>query len=375
MDHEQRLSFAVIIGSFRGRGDEELDQHYVSLSYLHEPIGGLLPVEVNEDGGADSHDAAPNADAANDGGGRIAEESLQARSSEIAKRFSRWIREQRLAVLRGFGVDDGWDGDEEERQSTPGAPGGLRKGGIGVGAAQEEDERKEIFKETDEPKAASGSNDDSDATVDRDSETAGPLDPLSEEQDEGAKQAKEEDKDAGLASGGEEDPTGTESGEEEVESGRAEGEYWFGTEGYGELVKAAREPGASMFPPFLGASDSEETVTEVRTGVAAYDEAIDAMAEQAPLGRVETGGIGDTSDELFAQPSSPPKSSFRAPSRRVDPSFDYSATHENSTERTHTFHAFPPADTVTITRRGEPVDSMPNLQDDPNFTWEADGIG
>lgn len=51
------------------------------------------------------------------------------------------------------------------------------------------------------------------------------------------------------------------------------------------------------------------------------------------------------------------------------------APREEPTERTHTFHAFPPAETVTISRGGEPVDSAPNLREDPNFTWEADGIG
>lgn len=48
---------------------------------------------------------------------------------------------------------------------------------------------------------------------------------------------------------------------------------------------------------------------------------------------------------------------------------------EENDERTWTYHAFPPPDTVTISRRGEPVDSLPDLVDDPNFTWEADGIG
>ncbi|CAM9395735.1 unnamed protein product [Scytosiphon promiscuus] len=382
VDHEQRLSFAVIIGSFRGRGEEELDQHYVSLSYLHEPIGGLLPAEVEREGGQETQDATQGADAASKGGGGIVDESLQARSSEIAKRFSRWIREQRLAVLRGFGVEEeeeGWEGEEKAERKTPGSPGGLRKGGVGVGPAQGKEDQKEVFKGSDEAKTAGGSRDDSDASIDREADAARLLDPVSEEQDEGATQTKVEDSDAGLASDGEENPTDTESFEEEIGIDRPEDEYWFGEGGDGELVKAARKPGTSMFPTLLDASDSEETAREVKAGRreqgALGDEAIEAAAKKAPLGRMETGGIGDTADEMFVKPSSPPpKPSLRAPSR-ADPSWDYFAAHENSTERTHTFHAFPPADTVTITRRGEPVDSVPNLQDDPNFTWEADGIG
>ena len=115
VDHEQRLSFAVIIGSFRGRGAKELDQHYVSLSYLHEPKGGILPAEAEED--LDEGPAGPRGDgAAEEAGGRGAGGlgSPQARSSEIAKRFSRWIREQRLAVLRGFGADEEEEGGQEE---------------------------------------------------------------------------------------------------------------------------------------------------------------------------------------------------------------------------------------------------------------------
>lgn len=374
MDHEQRLSFAVIIGSFRGRGEEELDQHYVSLSYLHEPKGGLLPAELEKDSGEESQDRTRNADAAKEGGGGIVEESLQGRSSEVAKRFSRWIREQRLAVLRGFGVDEGWEGGEGKERDALGTQGGLRKGGAGVGAAQGEVGRKELVKDKDEPNAASGSNEDSDASIDRDPKAEGLLDPLSEEQDEGARQAKRDDEDVGMASDGEKDPADAGSDEEEDEGGRSEGNYWFGGVGDGELVKVVREPRAPIFPP-LPASDSEETVREVETRQSEGHGTIEAVRGQASFGVAEAGGEGETADELFAAPASPlPRPSLRAP-RRAGPSVEYLAGQGNSTELTHTFHAFPPADTVTISCRGEPVDSMPNLQDDPNFTWEADGIG
>lgn len=51
------------------------------------------------------------------------------------------------------------------------------------------------------------------------------------------------------------------------------------------------------------------------------------------------------------------------------------STKHQASERTHTFHAFPPSNTVTVLCKGEPVDRVPKLEDDPNFTWEADGIG
>lgn len=44
-------------------------------------------------------------------------------------------------------------------------------------------------------------------------------------------------------------------------------------------------------------------------------------------------------------------------------------------ERTLTYPMFPEPESVTILRDGKSVDHEPNLIDDPNFSWEADGIG
>lgn len=380
MDHEQRLSFAVIIGSFRGHGGKELDQHYVSLSYLHEPKGGLPPADEESDP-EEEPTAAEDVDVG--GGG----ESAQARSSEIAKRFSKWIRAQRLAVLREFGAEEeGGDGGLEDA-------GALTKGESGAGAGQGQDQPRETGESSDEP---TGTDGDGGATAGREERQESFDDTLLEEEIEGGGQADEEvgeaettpeaettleaeatpDGEQGIA-----DPQG--SDEEEVESDGLESRDWLEGDGGGELMNAVRKRQAGR-SPLLRASHGEATaardVGTVETGRTAVD-AIDLSAaedegptDSAP--EAEDSGVG--ADEPVIHRSSP---SQELPSKvsggggRGGASLKHVAPYDEATERTHTFHAFPPADTVTILCRGEPVNGVPNLRDDPSFTWEADGIG
>lgn len=101
----------------------------------------------------------------------------------------------------------------------------------------------------------------------------------------------------------------------------------------------------------------------------------DAAEDASTRSSAEPKTSGATDPEPSFQGLPMPQSSNDLPlldSPEVPP---FVPPREEPAERTYTFHAFPPAETVTISRRGEPVDSVPNLREDPNFTWEADGIG
>lgn len=126
MDHEQRLSFAVILGSFRSRGGTELDQHYVSLSYLHKPKAGTLPTER---GSAD--DSNHNGEDIRGRTGDVGALSPQAGTSKLGKRFLEWARGEWLTALSGFGAKGG----SETWRSSRGKPEAGRGGhGSTVGA-------------------------------------------------------------------------------------------------------------------------------------------------------------------------------------------------------------------------------------------------
>ncbi|CAM9846637.1 unnamed protein product [Ectocarpus fasciculatus] len=380
VDHEQRLSFAVIIGSFRGHGGEELDQHYVSLSYLHEPKGGLLPAEEENDP-EEEPTAAEDVDVGGGGGGGGGEPA-QARSSEIAKRFSKWIRAQRLAVLREFGAE------EEEGDGGLDDPGALTKGESGAGAGQEEDQPRETEQSSDEP---TGTDGDGGATAGRDEREETFDDTLLEEESEGEGQADEEvagttpkaetapkaettpDSEDGIADQG--------SDEEDTESDRIEGRDWLAGDGSGELMNAVGKLQAGRSQN-LRASDRDTTaardVGTVETSRTASDAIDRRAAAHEGLTDTEAKDSGVGADEPVVQPSSPSQelhSKLPGGGGSGGASLEHVAPHDEATERTHTFHAFPPADTVTILCRGEPVTGVPNLRDDPSFTWEADGIG
>lgn len=89
MDHEHRLSFAVIFGSFRSRGGTELDQHYVSLGYLHK----------TETGGSD--------DLGEDIRGGNRDTGAVSNTSTVMKRFLEWARGGWLTAFSGFGAKGG----------------------------------------------------------------------------------------------------------------------------------------------------------------------------------------------------------------------------------------------------------------------------
>lgn len=82
----------------------------------------------------------------------------------------------------------------------------------------------------------------------------------------------------------------------------------------------------------------------------------------------------------YSLPSSPPRfhaamQDLNDPLLHRDGEPSVTPLKEAPIEGTHTFHAFPPPETVTISRRGGAVDRVPNLRDESSFTWEADGIG
>ncbi|CBN77444.1 conserved unknown protein [Ectocarpus siliculosus] len=379
VDHEQRLSFAVIIGSFRGHGGKELDQHYVSLSYLHEPKGGLLPAEEENDP-EEEPTATEDVDIGGGWGGGEGE-SAQARSSEIAKRFSKWIRAQRLAVLREFGAE------EEESDGGLEDPGALTKGESGAGAVQGEDQSPETGENSAEP--TTGTDGDDGATAGREEREEPFDDTLPEEESEGQGQGDEEVGEAETtpetetAPDREQDIADQGNDEDEAESDGLESRDWLEGDGGGELMNAVRKRQAGR-SPLLRASDREATAARdvgmVETGRTAVD-AIDPgpAANEGPTDsapEAEDSGVG--ADEPVVQRSSPSQelpSKLSGGGGSGGASLKHVTPHDEATERTHTFHAFPPADTVTILCRGEPVNGVPNLRDDPSFTWEADGIG
>lgn len=89
VDHEHRLSFAVILGSFRSQGGTELDQHYVSLSYLHNTDTST--------GGANDLDEDLR-------GGNNRDEGALSSTSSPMKRFLEWARGRWLTMFSGFGA-------------------------------------------------------------------------------------------------------------------------------------------------------------------------------------------------------------------------------------------------------------------------------
>ncbi len=383
VDHEQRLSFAVIIGSFRGRGGKELDQHYVSLSYLHEPKGGILPAEAEEEDpeGGGTPGGGSQGDNGEGGGGGAggAGSPPRSRSSEIARRFSRWIREQRLAVLRGFGADEEEEGEGRVESNGAGADGdSSASGGVmgdagGVGVEGAEDGTPDGANSGEEgggPVAGAGAGGESSATDDRDTDARGNPDPLvkveDEEEGEGPGAGEEEEEEEqqeqqGVGLGGDAAPDDDEV-EGDAEGGAGgwpgAGRDWFERGEDAKLVDAVRGPRAEssqLFP----APDREEAVLEVGAGEGRGDRTAGDVGGKSTPGKGLPDGF----------PVQPPDT--------ADPDSDrlFPQQEEESDERTHTFHAFPPAETVTISRRGEPVESAPNPRNDPNFTWEADGIG
>lgn len=394
MDHEQRLSFAVIFGSFRGRGGKELDQHYVSLSYLHEPKGGILPLEVEEDPSGEEATDLQNTDGGDEGGGGTGwagGKSPQARSSEIAKRFSRWIREQRLAVLRGFSAEEAEDeieqrGEGEEKQKDTSTDDALAPSGGayrdedgGVEAAEEGDLRETPGNGNEERVAAGGPGGESSATGRRVAEEKGVLDPSTQETDEEAEQAgpMNDVEEYGPTIGGEQDSADAGGNREEAENGRREGE-----EGRRDVGRDVETMDTVREPP-LSASVTEATVRGVGLGESGGDGiAVDVSDTRTTAGDGEEGTRSRTEEDarkgFVVRQSSPSQQQTplqQPPEDSTDPSMRDFAEQEESDERTHTFHAFPPADTVTISCRGEPVDSVPNPRADASFTWEADGIG
>lgn len=94
-----------------------------------------------------------------------------------------------------------------------------------------------------------------------------------------------------------------------------------------------------------------------------------------PSSRI-TDALGHSTEQIFASPQShAAMQDLNDPPRHRDDEPPLIPLRETSVEGTHTFHAFPPPETVTISRRGAPVDREPNLRDESSFTWEADGIG
>lgn len=398
----------MIIGSFRGRGGKELDQHYVSLSYLHEPKGGILPLEVEEDPSEEEARGPQNADGggkARVGTGWAGGKSPQARSSEIAKRFSRWIREQRLAVLRGFGAEEAEEdeikeeGKDEDKQNGAGSddavapPGGTHKDeDVGAGAAEEGEHREPPGNGNEEPVAASGTGGESSGTGDQGTEGRAFLDPLTPEQDKEAAQAgKANDVDEYGPLIDDKRDSADEGGDgEEAQNDRREVDEDLGdVEEDVDLMDTVRAPPlsasgiieATVKGVGPGESESEGFAVDVSdVGAAAGEESLIRVDREE-----ETGGEEGTrrwaeedAREGFAAQQSPPsqpETPLQQPREGDGPSMGGFAQQEESDERTHTFHAFPPADTVTISCRGEPVDRVPNPRADASFTWEADGVG
>lgn len=356
VDHEQRLSFAVILGSFRGRGGAELDQHYVSLSYLHEPKGGILPADVDDPEGQVAS-AAGGADSELEVAGDVDALSPQARASARAKRFSDWVREQRLAVLRGIRV--------ERPGNPPKGAGKVAAGEAGVGV-EDGDHGEGERKVEAQPGEHRGAGVDADGSG---SDATGFSDRLGE-----AGPAVDYGQGAGT-------PGGEEGERERWKAGGERGQE-------GEDVDAAREPrptaeaGSSVGELGLGIGVGEESSGSPE---AVGDDGSETAADDSVAGPLEDEGGGasiparDEPSGFIAQPLFPSSRSVEqsphSPQPDLRPSSSPARAQEDPPERTHTFHAFPPPETVTISCRGEPVDSVPNFRDDPNFTWEADGIG
>ena len=425
VDHEQRLSFAVIFGSFRTRGQSELDQHYVSLSYLHEPKGGILPVEVEEE---DPEEAAGgNYEGEGDANAR----SRQGRSSEIAKRFSRWIREQRLAVLRGVGTEgaehgfgsprgfpEKGSGVSEEEENNRGSF-QQKAGGDGVGEngndettrGISEEDGEELESRTDVSARGGGEGDsgresDSDRKVEGYGEEQQPPPAAMRESDNnsGDGGAAGDNAGSGLEQAGpeefarERDPNADEWGFEGEARARAEeGDGWDGNSVQGADRDDDAVQNSQQDPrPLVTESEGEGpgAGTDTRGGGRPTPGVAGVGADGGNAGVLrsslakrgdEGGGRASSSTQDAAQGGfvKRPALSSRQPGKgprvaetsRPAEEGEREEEGEEDSMRTWTYHAFPPAETVTILRGGEPVDSLPELADDPNFTWEADGIG
>lgn len=341
MDHEQRLSFAVIFGSFRSRGLEgsELDQHYVSLSYLHEPKSGLWPAateDETEKGSLQSEDGdkVEEGGADNDGAMPV---SPTVRLSAMAERLTGWMRAQRYASLRRFGFDRLTEDkvksptveEGNDKGGDNGLPAGLVEGDAGADDGADEPGRNDADLEENAGKDDGGRRG-------QGVRLRGPGD------NEGPPDEHGYD---GLRGGTMEDPReSTATVVQSVDDGESEIEE--------DLFEEDRDSGersnnadATEDLAWKGESDADEQEANGSDGV--------------PLSQVQTPPPLQPlaiKDALLLPPEASPQP-------------------QEHLERTHTFHAFPPADTVTILCKGEPVESVPNLRDDPNFTWEADGVG
>lgn len=369
VDHEQRLSFAVIFGSFRSKGVEgpDLDQHYVSLSYLHEPIGGILPAETEDEETPNTNNNADTNDEETDANrDQEAPMSPQARLSAITGRLGTWMRMQKKAALRGFGA-----GRRRDESVAP------------------------------PKKVASAAGKEAENPADVDTEAT--EDPLSGRKDDGGMESDERARSGlGLPEGDERIEVGGERNDEgfrdEGDLIREEGADGGNIDSDSAAAPASGEPPALIAPSTEGVegvtTGGEDMMTKDEKGVT--EESLLERGRDAARGAHERDltdsantseheqlfdtaeGDGGAQDEILEQtPVAPAVKQFSL-EEFVLPNEHAPRVHaqkQQHLERTHTFHAFPSPDTVTISCRGEAVKNIPNLKDDPNFSWEADGIG
>lgn len=365
VDHEQRLSFAVIFGSFRSKGVEgpDLDQHYVSLSYLHEPIGGILPAETEDEQIPKTNNNANTTDETNVNRDSEAPMSPQERFSAITDRLGTWMQTQKKAALRGFGP-----GQRRDESVTPGE-------NVASAADKEEENAADVDMEaTKDPlsgrKDGTGLEGDERARSDfglpgederieageerndRGFRNEGDL--IREEGADGG----EMDSDSAAAPASRESPVLVAPSTEGIESVTTTGEDVMTKYGDGVTEESIlqRGRGAARGAHERDLRDSATTSEQLSETAEGDGGAEDGILEQMPV----ASAVKQLPLEEFVLPNgSPPQVHAK----------------KQHLERTHTFHAFPSPDTVTISCRGEPVKKIPNLIDDPNFSWEADGIG
>lgn len=337
MDHEQKLSFAVIFGSFRSRGEEgpELDQHYVSLSYLHEPIGGILPAEDEEEQNGENDVAtSDNSEELEETDKPEAPKSPQERVSAIADSLGRWIHRQRQAALRGFGRD-------EFTKSIGQAGGGDVKSREGSTIDQDtramEDPLKGDavdFDSTRRGRPVDGPDEAERVADERDGGSTGEQNSLGPEEMDG-------------------DFSRHEQGQHKLDNGDRSAALESTRE---SLLEAEGDSAGGVLDPDLAHESIDAELSEAEEG--------DSNSESTVL---EQTPIPPPVKELPLRKFHPPNAVPQIPPAPP--------LHHQHLERTHTFHAFPAPETVTISCRGEPVERVPNLVDDPNFAWEADGVG
>lgn len=356
MDHEQRLSFAVIFGSFRSRGVEgpELDQHYVSLSYLHEPIGGILPAEYgDEQNGENNATAGDNGEEMEEHGDPEAPKSPQERVSAMADRLGRWIDGQRQAALRSFGADRRGD---ESTKSAGKAGGGAVESGKGGAIDQDAGAMRD---------PSEGDADDVDSAR-RGRPADGPED---------AERLVDEERDDQGA--GERNSLGEEGMDGDVSR------YRQGDDGLdsGDMP-AALEPPTTTMPSTEGREDVTREGMLEGGGDAAHGVHGRGLADESTAAELSEAEESDSIAESSVLEQMPiplpvkqlPLREYHLP-KALPPTPLVPPQKHHHLERTHTFHAFPAPDTVTISCRGEAVERVPNLVGDPNFAWEADGVG